>query len=163
MFAIGDYIVYGSNGICQVKDVTTIDMPGATSDRMYYVMAPLSNKESKIFSPVDNCKVVMRAVLTEEEANEIISQCKDIPLLDVVNERMLEMKYREVLASCDIRQLIAMVKTILKKCESRQSMGKKMTSMDERYLKKAEDSLYNELGIALGKTKEELVNLIWEK
>lgn len=44
MFEIGDFIVYGNNGICEVKDITTISMKDAPKDRLYYLLSPLHRK-----------------------------------------------------------------------------------------------------------------------
>lgn len=160
MFAIGDYVVYGSNGICMVKDISRIDIPGALSDRMYYLLSPVGTKESKIYSPVDNTKVIMRRILTLEEANSLLQEMKDIPELPVVNDKLMELKYKEVISSCDLKQLVGMIKTIKKKQNKRLSEGKKITATDERYLKRAEDCLFNELTIVLGKDRDEVEDFI---
>lgn len=156
MFAVGDYIVYGSNGICQVKEISKIDMPGAPSDRIYYLLSPVGTKDSKIYSPVDNTKVVMRSVLTVDEANKLLKEMKDIPELPIVNDKLMELKYKEIISSCDLKQLVSLIKTIKKKQNKRLSEGKKITSTDERYLKKAQTSLFNELMIVLGKEQSEV-------
>ena len=90
MFEIGDFIVYGNNGICEVKDVTTISMQNAPKDRLYYLLSPLHRKESKIFTPVDSGKTVMRAVLTKEEANALIDDIPEIEELWVSNDKLRE-------------------------------------------------------------------------
>ena len=38
MFQKGDYIVYGSTGVCEVMDVTTVEMTGVEKDRLYYIL-----------------------------------------------------------------------------------------------------------------------------
>lgn len=160
MFAVGDYVVYGSNGICMVKDITNIDIPGAPSDRMYYLLLPIGLKESKIYSPVDNTKVIMRSVLTADEANALLKEIDAIPEMMEVNDKMMESKYKEAIASCDLKQLVSLIKTIKKKQQKRLDEGKKITSTDERYLKKAEDALFDELTIALGKGREEVESFL---
>ena len=58
MFEKGEYIIYGSNGVCEVQDY--MNAAGETDNRTYYVLAPMRSKGSTIFSPVDNQKVLMR-------------------------------------------------------------------------------------------------------
>lgn len=53
MFRKGDYIVYGSTGVCEVLDVTTMQMDGIPDDKLYYVLRPYQKKESEIFTPVE--------------------------------------------------------------------------------------------------------------
>jgi len=33
MFEKGEFIVYGSTGVCEVKDITTLDMKGASKNK----------------------------------------------------------------------------------------------------------------------------------
>ncbi len=162
MFAIGDFVVYGSNGICEVKDLAPIDIPGMSSDRMYYHLSPIGTKESRVYSPVDNTKVVMRAVLTAEDAKSIIDRIGDIPELEIVSDKLMEVKYKETIASCDIEQLIGMIKTIKKKQQKRQEEGKKITATDERYLKKAEESVCGEFSFVLKLDKSEVEKMLKE-
>ena len=59
MFEVGEYIVYGCKGVCQVEEITHIDIPGSNKDRLYYVLAPLEDRNGKIYAPTDNAKVAM--------------------------------------------------------------------------------------------------------
>ena len=47
MFEVGEYIVYGCKGVCQVEEITHIDIPGSNKDRLYYVLAPLEDRNGK--------------------------------------------------------------------------------------------------------------------
>ena len=42
MFETGEYVVYGRTGICKVTGVTTMKMDGASGERLYYVLRPVS-------------------------------------------------------------------------------------------------------------------------
>jgi CarD family transcriptional regulator len=46
MFAVGDYIIYGSNGVCKVEAVGLLDMSGIPKDRQYYTLQPIYAKTS---------------------------------------------------------------------------------------------------------------------
>lgn len=160
MFTIGDYIVYGNDGICVVKDISQIDIPGAPSGRVYYLLSPVALKESKIYSPVDNAKVIMRRIISREEAAELLKNMDTIQEIPVTEDKLMEVKYKEMIASCDLVQLISLVKTIRKKQNKRISEGKKITSTDDRYLKRAEDAICNELMIALDMEREEVQEIV---
>ena len=56
MFEKGEYIVYGHNGICEVEDITHLNLSGVDKGKLYYVLAPLTKKESRIYYPVDREK-----------------------------------------------------------------------------------------------------------
>ena len=42
MFEKGEYIIYGSNGVCEVQDY--MNAAGETDNRTYYVLAPMRSK-----------------------------------------------------------------------------------------------------------------------
>ena len=72
MFKKGDYIVYGSTGICEVVDVTTMHMDGIPNDKLYYILHPYNKKGSEIFTPVDNKRTVMRNIIPPLKAKELL-------------------------------------------------------------------------------------------
>ncbi len=163
MFEIGDLIVYGSSGVCEVKDITTLRMKGVSEDRLYYLLSPCHRKESKIFTPVDNDKTVMRAVLTREEADTLIESIPDIDELWVSNDKLREEKYKETVRSCDCRDWIKIIKTLYQRKRERLARGKKTTAMDERYLRMAEENLYSELSLVLGVPREDMEDYITQR
>ena len=68
MYEVGDLIVYGRTGICEVTEITTLKMDGVPKDKLYYILRPVREKRGKVFTPVDNEKIVMRKVISKEEA-----------------------------------------------------------------------------------------------
>lgn len=163
MYGKGDYIIYGSSGVCQVEGVTTMDMEGIPRDRLYYVLCPSSQKGGRIFTPVDNPKAQMRPVMTEEEAKKLISSIPQIEELWITNEKLREEKYKECIRSGDCRDWIRIIKTLYLRKLQRTAQGKKITATDEKYLRMAEDYLYSEMEIPLGIPKEKMEAYITEK
>ncbi len=149
MFEKGEYVVYGTKGVCQVEDITHVDMPGADKDRLYYVLCPVHNTSGKIFSPVDNSKIVMRKVITEQEAKELIAQIPSIEELWIADEKARENAYKEAMKSCNYKDWVGVIKTLYIRKQSRIAQGKKVTALDEKYLHLVESELYDELSIAL--------------
>ena len=78
MFEKGGYIVYGTTGVCEIEDITSPNIEGVAEDRLYYVLNPCFKKGNRIFTPVDNEKVVIRAVMTQEEAASLVDEIPDI-------------------------------------------------------------------------------------
>lgn len=148
MFEIGELIIYGGNGVCRVEKIGPIDT-GAAKDRMYYTLNPLKNKDSRIFTPVDNQKVIMRPTMKREDALELIDQIQDLETLWIVDERKRETEYKEAVRKCDCREYVKIIKTIHQRKKARLADGKKVTAVDERYCTIAEDNLYEELSVAL--------------
>lgn len=150
LFKVGDYIVHGRNGVCKVVDITHLDMSGVDKDQLYYALVPMKSEDSKIFYPVDSDKVVMRSVVTKDQAKDLVSEIKDIEPMRIENDRQREAKYKEALVSCDCKQLICIIKTMYARNKERIGKGKRITYVDDRYLKEAKQNLNDEFSIALG-------------
>ncbi|MDD3278586.1 MAG: CarD family transcriptional regulator [Lachnospiraceae bacterium] len=163
MFGIGDFIVYGRNGVCVVEKIGKIDSGCTRSDREYYTLRPYYNNASTIFTPVNNEKVLMRPVCTKTEALELIGHMKEIDALGVKDEKRRENEYKEAIGTCDCISWVKIIKSIYLRQESRTADGKKMTAVDERYFRTAEDNLYGELAVSLGMSKEETKEFVMEK
>ncbi len=163
MFKVGEFIVYGHNGICKVEDITCLDMSGADKDRLYYVLNPVNSRGGKVYSPVDSNKIQTRRMLTEQEANDLIDEIPEIEQLWVTNDKQREEQYKEAVKGCDCRQWIRIIKTLNLRKKERLAQGKKVTAIDEHYLKLAENQLYGELSVALGKKKGEMEEFIIQR
>ena len=160
MYEVGEYIVYGVKGVCQIEDITHIDISGADKDRLYYVLAPLGGGSGRIYAPTDNQKITMRRVITKEEASQLIRDLPKIELLWVPDDKQREATYKEALNSCDYRVWVSIVKTLHVRKKERIAQGKKITALDERYMRTAENELYSELSLTLGVPKDEMEDYI---
>lgn len=58
---------------------------------------------------------------------------------------------------------IKIIKTLWLRNQQRLSQGKKITAMDRKYFKMAEDNLYGELSVSLEIPKEKMEEYITEK
>lgn len=163
MFKVGDFIVYESRGICKVENITELSLPGAKKGQKYYELKPIYEEAGKIYSAVDNEKVIMRQILTKEEAEALINDIPNIPEMWIGDEKQREMKYKEAMHSCDCRQWVSIIKTLYLRRESRLSQGKKTTNTDDRYFKKAGENLHGELAMALGMEKGEMEKYITDR
>ncbi len=163
MFEKGKYIVYGTTGVCEIEDITSPDIQGAGSSRLYYVLSPCFQKGNRIFTPVDNEKVVIRAVMTQEEADALINAIPGIGELADMDDKEREKRYREAIRSGDPREWIRIIKSSYLRQQKRMAQGKKVTALDERYFHAAEEQLYSELSISLGIAREEVRPYIQER
>lgn len=162
MFEVGDYIVYGQNGICKVEDITYPDFGLVGEKRLYYVLIPEKTKDSRLFCPTDNSKILIRRVISAEEAMSIMEESKSIEPLQIENERMRDNSYKTAMKSCDPRQNVSMLKTLLIRKKEREDIGKKITATDERYLKQTEEGLFSELSMATGISREKVKEIMFD-
>lgn len=160
MFKIGEYVVYGMNGVCRVEEIGPMNLSGIDSNKEYYTLLPLYTKGSRVFTPVDNQKVIMRPVISRQDACNLIDEMKSVERIEVADDKHRELAYKEALKSCDCRELIRIINTVVKRKKERLAQGKKMSACDERYLKQAQDSLYGEFAISLKMEKDEVEDYI---
>lgn len=161
-FAIGDLIIYGETGVCCVADIVEKEFPDG--NKRCYKLQPLY-QSCMIFTPADNEAVFMRPIITREEADALISNvCNVTPaVFTAVSTRELSDKYDAVIKLHDCNKLVAMTKAIYEKRARLIALKKKLSAVDERYMKRAEDLLFGELAAALGIEKTEVRGCIEEK
>ena len=128
--------------------------------RKYYVLEPLFEKASTIYTPVDNDKVIMRRVMTKEEAEELTKRVTEIDTVWIQEEKNREQMYKEAIRTYDCRSLVQVIKTLYIRKQNRIQEGKKVLSSDEQYLRKAEELLYSEMSVALSIPREEVETYI---
>ena len=162
MYQVGNYIVQSANGICEVKGIVNPDFV-EDDTKLYYELQPLSDKKTVLYVPTSRNDGSMRPVLTKQEAEKLIMM---IPTIDepwINNERERERNYKEAIKSNNPEKLIGIIKLIYQRKKSRQEQGKKTTIIDSQYFDKAENLLYSELELALGKSREDIYNQIKTK
>ena len=160
MFHVGDYIVYGSVGVCRVDHIGTMSITGISKNKLYYTLIPIYTKGSKLFTPTDNEKVKMRPVITNDEALELIDQIAEIDIYVENEDKKREEIFKESLKRCDCRENIKVIKTLYERKQTVLGTGKKVSAVDKKYLQLAEDSLYGEFAISLGIEKDEVEETI---
>lgn len=160
MFQIGDYIIYENRGVCKVKDIGTVKVSGAAVNRMFYTLTSHYTEGNVVYTPVDNDKVIMRPLLSREEAESLIDEINSIEVLWIPDEKGREEDYKKALRKCDCKELVKIIKTIYLRKQERLNDGKKMTSIDEKYFRLAEDCLYGELAVSLGISREEVKDYV---
>lgn len=161
MFQEGDYIVYRNTGVCRVEKIgIPEDFPAAAQDALYYHLAPVRGS-GIIYIPVDS-KVFMRAIISEEEARNLIAS---IPSVEEnpnysKDQKALAEHYKSMLQTHDCVALLQLVKDIYRKNRELNEKGKTAGKTDMQYMKQAETLLHEELSVALGIPFEEMTAYI---
>ena len=109
---------------------------------------------------MDHSKTIMREVISKEEAKQLIAEIPEIDTVWITNEKEREAQYRSAIATCDCRELVKIIKTLYERKKSRLKDGKKVTVVDERYFRAAEEQLYGELAYALEIDKAQVADYI---
>lgn len=162
VYQIGDKVVCGNKGVCRIEDITELNISGVDKERQYYILKPLYMAASTVYVPVDTAEKSLRNVMTSEEAKTLLHRIPELPLVEVSNDKFLEQAYKECLKTDDCAQWIRIIKTISVREKKRQAAGRKITSVDSRYNKIAQDCVFGELAVVLGMSKEAVEEYIEE-
>ncbi len=162
MYKKGQYVICGVNGICQVEDITTLNLDGVDKTRKYYLLKPVFSNGSTVYKPID-LDEGMRPALSKKQAEELITEIPSIDTIAIADEKTLEKTYKDLIHSSDPKALVSLIKTIHLRKEKRLLKGFKVTALDSRYFKQAEDFLYGELSVALDIPRNEVRDYICER
>lgn len=142
MYKIGDYVIYRRD-LCKVVDVKEKYI----HDQDYYILVPVDDESLKLSVPASQNEF-LRAPVTREEIEDLISKISSIEIIDSEN-RNLENIYQGLLQSGSHVDLIKIIKTTYLRNQERLSNKKKIGEKDDRYFQLAEKYLYNELAVVL--------------
>lgn len=158
MYQKGDYVVKIPEGICRIEDVMQLDI--YDTDKEYYMLVPISEKSSKIYIPTDNAEGRIRKVISKEETLKFIKSIPEIDAKDIPNEKMREQEYKTSILSCNNEKIVSIIKSIYARKQERMEQGKKITTTDDKYFKRAEDVLFSELSFVLNIPKDKMEQFI---
>ena len=159
MFCVGQTVLYGSNGVCMVDDVTEKRI-GKTK-MQYYVLKPLCNNTSTLFVPTANQQLVskMRRILTEDEAEAIL---RNLPPCGDWNDNKQERseQFRAIITEGSCVELIRLIRLVRTHGQEQLAGGKRLHISDERFLKEAEKMICEEFSLVLHISRDEVLERI---
>ena len=162
MYSVGDLLVYGGTGVCEVEAVEA--RRGADgSARSYYLLRPLY-QSGTISVPVDG-KVFMRPVISRGEAEAIIDAMPGMEAEDIHerNFTQLAAHYQQLLCSHKCSDIAGLVVSIHAKKRAAERVGRRFGQVDARFMKRAETLLYGEFAAALGIPYEDVEGYITDR
>ena len=161
-YEIGDLVSKPVTGICKIEDILYLNPQDERNNKLYYLMKPIEDEKEKIYVPVSNADSRLRLCMTKKMAWSLIKRIPEIPTAWVNNEKMREQNYKEAVKANEPEALVSIIKMIYQRNQKRLAQGKKCTATDARYFQTAENLLYMEMGVALGKPKQEICKTIIE-
>ena len=148
MYKIGDKVLYGQTGVCEVTDICEKAFI-KNQKREYYVLKPYNFENNIIYAPVTDNKVFMRELITKNEAEELI---ESIPLIVerlTNNEDATKEDYIAKINNHSLEELVELTAIIYSKKLSFANMKKRLNAIDEKYMKIGENLLFGELSAVL--------------
>ena len=162
MFKVGDTVLYGSDGVCTISEITE-KIFGDTAIE-YYVLVPVFDKRSTFFVPVKNQKLVgkMHYVLSAEEICKVIN-CSDEDVEWVENDLKRGELFKEALSCGELKKIASVARCITFHKDEISSKGKKLHKSDEIIYKDALKILYEEMALVTDVSKDDVADIVCHK
>ncbi len=149
MYQVGDQVVYGIHGVCDIVDVQERKVDRKTVQ--YYVLEPKEQPGAQFLVPTQNQAAVnkLRPVMSRDElgallASETVKADGWIP-----DENLRRQCYRELINSGDRSRLLGMIRTLHQHKQAQAAAGRKFHLCDENFLRDAEKLLSSEFSLVL--------------
>ncbi len=162
MFNIGDLLFYSTNGVCRVSEICSSPFD-STDTRSFYKLTPVSDNSSLvIYTPVDNAFVVMRSLISREEAEALLSRLQTIEKVAVAIEKHRKDAYREAIREGDPEGFVKILKTVRARREVFRKTRRRVPDLDNDFEYTAKNCLYGELSAVLGIARDEINRIVTE-
>lgn len=153
-FAPDDKVIYGSNGVCTMVEITQKDFGGQSRD--YYVLRPASFGTSVFYVPVDSQLTSrIRPVKDAAQLDRLIAACRVTEEEWIPDDRARQAQIKSVMEDGDTPELLHCFKLLMMRQRSLAQCGKKLRAVDERLLHEIETILTDELLLATALARED--------
>lgn len=149
MYQMGDRVVYGIHGVCQV-----VALEERVVDRkkvVYLALEPVGQGGSRYLVPTHNAAAMgkLRKMLNAEEMQAMFSSEQIYRGEWIPDENRRKQIYRELIAGGNCMALLEMICTIYRHKKEQTAAGKKFHQCDENFLRDAERLVTGELANAM--------------
>lgn len=159
MYNVDEIVLYGSNGVCKVKEISNQKLAGTTME--YYVLKPLFSQVSTLFVPTKNEKLVsrMRHILSEDKIKAVIDNLNAIP--EWIEDKNVRFDFcKETIASGDFEAVVNLIRMLRFHEQEQIGKGKHLHISDEHFLREAEKMACDEVSVALNVERSEVIPML---
>ncbi len=150
MFKIGQRVVYGSHGVCDIVDIDTKIIDKKKVE--YFVLTPLEQPGARFYIPVGNPVALekMRPLLTWDELESLLHSEEAARDTWIPDENRRKLIYRELISRGSPAELICMIRNLHRHRADQLAAGRKFHLCDENFLRDAEQLIRSEFSLVLG-------------
>jgi len=149
MYQVGDRVVYGVHGVCNVVDQEARLVDGKRVT--YLALEPVGQEGSRYLVPTHNAAAMAKVhhMLSKDELEALLES--DTVLADgwIRDENLRKQTYRILIGSGDRAKLLQMVRTLYTHRRTQTAAGKRLHLCDDNFLRDAEKLLAGEFAIVL--------------
>ena len=146
MYQVGDRLVYGVHGVCQVAREEQRRVDG--KELTYLALEPVGQRGTCYLVPTQNTSAMrrLRPLQDRDAMEQMLLLGPTLPDAWIPEEPVRKQRYREFIAGAEGENLVRMICALYRHRERQRAAGKKCHVSDENFLRDAEKLLSGELG-----------------
>ena len=158
MYSVNETVMYANMAVCRIVDIRTQKLKN--TEKLYYVLKPLYEKNATFYCPVGGDKHRLRKPLSRGEALQLIKSMPEAETDLAYENQARKENYCQVLKNGSHCELVSLIKTLYRSRQERAKAGKRPFAAEEKVMKEAENILNTEIAYALQINPENVVDFI---
>lgn len=162
MIKIGDVIVFHDGKIYKVMEEVTKDY--GRGPQKYFLLneSPLynDNKNTTTYVQTDKIDELSRYLISEDKANELITLYPELKTMWINDSKQRKNMFIEMCKSRDPKNLLILIKSLIKRNEELNIVNKTLTITDKTMLERLQKDVCIEFSISLKKSIEEIRQIL---
>jgi len=155
MLKVNDKVIHAREGLSTIVDTLTMN------DREYFVIHADNGKGENIYVLKTNTANIIRPVMDEKEAKEIVSYMKEVKAEFISNTKQRRDQYKRRLLSGDVRDLAYLSRQLFFfNYYNANGQLVKLGPTDLQMLKDADSIFLDELALSFKKDREKIKDFI---
>ena len=159
--SVGEIVVYGGNGVCEIDDIKDISFYHEEPQKYYILKPKFVKQELVLYVPYNNEKLTskIQPVITRSEAMDIIRDTDNN--VEWIEDRNLRKEtYSSLISSGDRKNIFDIIRIISARRRELQAEGKSLNMQDEKMLNDAQKRMDAEFAVALDLNIEDVPGFI---
>ncbi len=155
MFQLGDRVMYGMHGVCQIVDTEqrVIDRKKIS----YLALEPVGQPGSRYLVPTHNAVAMSKlsAILDRQTMEALLCDETLLQAPWIQDENQRKQCYRDQIGSGSREELIKLCAALYRHRQTQSAVGRKVHQCDENFLRDAERLLCSEIELVMEMSPEE--------
>ena len=157
MFEVGKYVVYGTTGVCRIQEVSPLNFgQGGLYYTLHVVQEPKNNLIYAPVASVETGKVLLRDMISPQEAEALLSELPSEPLDWIPDLRKRNESYTHLLSSGKAVDWVRLMVCLYQKQKEKLAEQRTLPRRDRELLNLAEKLFYGEVSAVLKQDIEDV-------
>lgn len=162
-FRRGEYVIYKTNGICEITEIRRENFDG-NGIKDYYTLRSVFDRRTQVYVPcISSLAEKIRHVISREELDIIIAQSEQFPLLWIDDSKRRNIEYSSLIIEGDKIKMLSLFNLLNDKKSELESKKKQMYTADLRLLERVEKTVVEEIAFVLGITRDDVLSYVLSK